>query len=109
MRTLTQRSEEKLAEKELKNARVRAKKYIEFVQVIRVPFSLGSLERTLTKDEKKDLEDICNNELGPDQDAQCISAKFVDIDGEPILFYFGSRIIKKEGQTKPVSRVYLPF
>jgi hypothetical protein len=55
------------------------------------------------------LEDICDNELGPKQNAQCISAKFVDIDGEPILFYFGSRIIEKEGQKKPVCGVLFAF
>jgi hypothetical protein len=109
MRTHSKRSEEKLAEKEVKKARVRAEKYKEFVQVIRVPFSLGSLEEALTKEEKDELEDICDNELGPRQEAQCISAKFVDVDGEPILFYFGNRVIEKNGQTKPVCGVYLLF
>lgn len=83
-------------------ARVRAQKYRDFVQVIRMPFTLDSLKKPLKKAEKEKLEDICDNELGPEQDAQCISAKFVDENGEPILFYFGRRIVEKEGQTKPV-------
>lgn len=98
-----------MAEKEEKNARARAEKYKEFVQVIRVPFTLGSLEKkTLSGKDKEILENICDNDLGPQQEAQCISAKFVDKDGKPILFYFGSRFIEKE-QKKPVCGVYLFF
>ena len=103
MRSNAGRSEEKMAEKEEKKARLRAEKYKEFVQVIRVPFSLDSLqEKTLSDKEKQILEDICDNDLGPQQEAQCMSAKFVDKDGKPILFYFGSRIIRKEGQMRQV-------
>jgi hypothetical protein len=92
----------KREEIEGEKARDRAKKYKEFVQVIRVPFTLDRLRKPLTKKEKEELEEICDNELGPGQDAQCISAEFVDEEGEPILFYFGCRIVEKKGQTKPV-------
>lgn len=96
-------------EKEEEKARNRAEKYKDFVQVIRVPLTLERLQKPLTNTKKKKLEDICNNELGPTQDAQCISAKFVDKNGEPILFYFGHRIVEKEGQKKPVCGVDLHF
>lgn len=94
---------------EEEKARYRAEKFKEFVQVIRVPFKLDSLKKPLTQREKEELEEICENELGPEQDAQCISAKFVDEDGEPILFYFGFRMAEKNGQKKPVSVVYMHF
>lgn len=87
---------------EEKKARARVEKYKEFVQVIRVPFTLDSLSKPLIKVEKEKLEEICDNELGPGQDAQCISAKFVDKDGKPILYYFGCRVIEEKMQRKPV-------
>jgi hypothetical protein len=41
----------RLRERE-KKTRLRVEKYVEFVQVIRAPFSLGSLDRTFTEEEK---------------------------------------------------------
>jgi hypothetical protein len=71
------------------------------VQVIRVPFTLASLQKPLKERDREELEVICREDLGPQQDPQCISAKFIDKDGKPILFYFGCRVIEK-GQIKPV-------
>lgn len=80
------------------HARARYQKFIGFVQVIRVPFTLSSLQKPL---KEKELEVICREDLGPQQDPQCISAKFIDKEGKPILFYFGCRVVEK-GQIKPV-------
>ena len=96
------RSMEKRLENELRRARVRAQKFKEFAQVIRVPYTLESLNKNLSKEV---LNGICEKDLGSDQESQCVSAQFVDRDGQPILFYFGNRIIT-DGEGPPVKYSY---
>lgn len=83
----------KLREIALGKARVRAQNFVKFAQVIRVPFKLETLNKNFSAIEKEELEEICEKKLGPGQESQCASAQFVDMDGHPILFYFGDRII----------------
>jgi len=64
-------------------------KYIENVTTIQVPFTLEDLKKT---EDDETLNHICDHDLGPNTPAQCMSAKFVDANNEPILFYFGKRI-----------------
>jgi hypothetical protein len=108
LKTKTVRSLEKRREMELKKARVLAGKFKKFAQVIRVPFTLESLNETFTKKEKAKLEAICDKELGPQQESQCLSAQFVDKDGQPILFYFGERLIR-DGEDPPVKHMFCIF
>jgi hypothetical protein len=86
---------------ELKKARDRAVKFIKYAQVIRVPLTLEDLNRPFSEQDKSDLEAYCANDLGPGQDSQCISARFVDQNGDPILCYFGERIVRL-GDEPPV-------
>ena len=51
----------------------------------------------------KALESICDNELGENAPAQCISGKYVDANQKPILYYFGNRI-REPKQKLEVSR-----
>jgi hypothetical protein len=44
------------------------------------------------------MEKVCEEKLGPNVAGQCMSAQFIDSEGEPILFYFGDRILLPEGQ-----------
>lgn len=93
---------------DLHYARVRAEKFKEFAQVIRVPFSLEQLNKTYTVQEREELEALCDKQLGPRQESQCLSAQFVDKDGQPILFYFGERIIRV-GEDPPVMYIFYFF
>lgn len=68
--------------------------YKDSIPTIRLPFALEDLN-----DDKAELEDICNHELGYWQSPQCFSAKFVDVNLKPVLFYFGFRR-QDEGKTK---------
>jgi lipoate synthase len=61
------------------------------VTTIKVPFSLEEMKKEM---DPKKLDKICDEELGPNILAQCFSAKYVDSDDKPILFYFGNRITK---------------
>ena len=72
----------------------RAKLFLRFAQVIRVPYTLESLAES--KVSKSELEEICD-ELD-DQPAQCMSGQWIGEDGTPLLFYFGRRIIVPRGE-----------
>lgn len=102
LKTKRIQSLENRREKELQKARDLAQKFKKFAQVIRVPFTLEHLNKTFTAAEKNKLEAICDNELGPSQESQCISAQFIDKDGQPILFYFDERVITVGEEDPPV-------
>ena len=70
----------------------RFQNYAEQVTEIVLPFTFDSMN-----EKPQDLEKICDEGLGPDMHAQCMSAKFVDSAGVPILFYFGDRILLPQG------------
>ncbi|KAF8867895.1 hypothetical protein CPB84DRAFT_1810481, partial [Gymnopilus junonius] len=92
-----------------RNAPMLSKKLALFLKqatVINVPCTLEELKKP--QDEKR-LERICVEELGPNRSAQCISARFVDPNGQTILAYFGNRIRKSEnaeGSTIDLSQQY---
>lgn len=102
------RGEEKRRARELELAQIRAKHFVEFAQVIEVPTTLAKLKADSAKANKEDLELICNTVLGPNQPAQCISAKFVAEDGETLLLYFGRRIVQK-GRKPPVCLYFITY
>lgn len=86
------RSQQKREEKEWESALKRAQQFKEFAQVIRLPYSLSDYDKPMSQDEKKAMEDCCEGKLGENQSPQCFSAQFVDLDGQPILCYFGRRV-----------------
>ena len=76
---------------------------MENVTTIKVPFILEDMETN-----EDTLQGICDNELAQ-KPAQCFSAKFVDKNNSPILFYFGFRKVKVEGKRKDNNNVGLFF
>lgn len=72
----------------------------ENVTTIKVPFALEDMEKDVGK-----LESICDVDLAQ-KSPQCFSAKFVDKNNKPILFYFGSRVAEpKKKHGKPVGLI----
>jgi hypothetical protein len=69
------------------NKRNKLTYYSEYAPTIKVPFALGDMKEDM---HEETLESICDVELA-EQSPQCFSAKFVDKDDQPILFYFGFR------------------
>jgi hypothetical protein len=61
-----------------------------------------SFEDLMKPVDKDEMEDICNNLLGPNQPAQCISARFVDSNNKTVFVYFGQRVYSPQ-QEAPVS------
>ena len=78
-------------------------RYIENVTTIQVPFTLEDLKK---KEDDESLNHICDHELGPNTVAQCMSARFVDANDEPILFYFGKRISNTPGVSDFFMTIY---
>jgi hypothetical protein len=77
--------------------------YVETVTQIQLPFTLGSLEDKPNQNQKE-MEKVCQERLGANQPAQCMSASFIDSEGRPVLFYFGDRIVLAEGESR-VSKI----
>jgi len=72
---------------------------MKFAQVITVPHTLSSLKNA--QEDEEALANICEVKLGANQPAQCMSARFVDPNGETLFCYFGRRIYVK-GMEPPV-------
>ena len=66
-----------------------------FSTLIKVSFTLKDIDKNICYE---DLETICNSDLAQIS-PQCFSAKFVDVNLKPVLFYFGFRR-EDEGKTK---------
>lgn len=85
--------------------------FMEYADVIKVPKTYESFVADVSGSEgtikslKEDLNKVCNEQLGPNQDAQCCSARFVDPNNKTLLAYFGYRIKKKN----PVSEISQKF
>lgn len=100
------RSAGKLRERAEERIVNQAAKFLEFAQIIRVPYTLSGLQN-VTQEQERELENICNTELGSSQAAQCMSARFIDSDGKTLFCYF-SRRITFEGMSAPVRSTHDP-
>jgi hypothetical protein len=63
------------------------KYFQQHITTIKVPFALDEMHEDMFDES---LESICDNQLA-DISPQCFSARFIDKNNEPILFYFGFR------------------
>ena len=80
------------------NAR-RFKNYLEYTPKIVLPLTLRSLRKPLTKNDKIELEQKTEKLLAPSRPAQCMSAQYLDRNGEPLLYYFGRRLVRPDDKT----------
>ncbi len=71
----------------------RFKNYLDYAPKIVLPLTLRGLRKPLTKDGRDKLEEKTDKLLSPSQPAHCTSAQYVDRNGEPLLFYFGRRLV----------------
>jgi hypothetical protein len=75
--------------------------YLKYAPKITLPVTYEKLTNKLTKKGKDKLEKVMSDELGPSQPARCTSAQYFDMNGKPLLFYFGKRLVYPE-KTVPV-------
>lgn len=80
------------------NAR-RFKDYLEYAPKIVLPLTLRSLRKPLTKNDKFELEQKTEKLLAPSRPARCTSAQYLDRNGEPLLYYFGRRLVRPDDKT----------
>ena len=78
--------------------------YMQEVTQIQLPFTLASLGEQANQN-KKEMEKVCEESLGANQPGQCMSAEFIDSEGQPVLFYFGDRIVLRKGESR-VSKIF---
>lgn len=87
-------------DKDDKRSVVRYERYLTYAPKIVLPLTLRSLRRPLTARTKMEMEANMERLLAPSHPARCTSAQYVDRNGEPVLYYFGRRLVGP--QYKPV-------
>jgi len=100
------RSQAKLRDESEKRIETKVNNFLNFAQAIRVPYTLKSLKQGEKAEKLEMLEEICDQLIT--QPAQCVSARFLDPQGEPLFFYFGRRGVVT-GKGPPVSPATLLF
>ncbi|KDR67074.1 hypothetical protein GALMADRAFT_147499 [Galerina marginata CBS 339.88] len=98
LRTKTIRSEPKNLIKEEEKLYKITGMFKKHAQVIRAPCTREDLAKPQNL---QNLEKICHSELGPNKEAQHLSAQFIDKNDKPILFYFGYRITAEDDLPLP--------
>jgi hypothetical protein len=98
------RSQGRLRDESEKCIETKVNNFLNFAQAIRVPYMLKSLKQGEKMEKLETLEAICD-QLAM-QPTQCVSARFLDPQGEPLFFYLGRRGIVT-GKGPPVSPAIL--
>jgi hypothetical protein len=98
------RSQGKLRDESEKRIEAKVNNFLNFAQAIRVPYTLKSLKQGEKTGKLESLEAICD-QLAT-QPAQCVSARFLDPQGEPLFCYFGRRGVVA-GKGPPVNPAIL--
>jgi hypothetical protein len=98
------RSQGRLRDESEKRIETKVNHFLNFAQAIRVPYTLKSLKQGEKMEKLETLEAMCD-QLAT-QPAQCVSARFLDPQGEPLFFYLGRRGIVA-GKGPPVSPAIL--
>jgi DNA-binding Xre family transcriptional regulator len=98
------RSQGKLRDVSEKRIETKVNNFLNFAQAIRVPYTLKSLKQGEKTEKLERLEAICD-QLAT-QPTQCVSARFLDPQGDPLFFYFGRRGVVA-GKGPPVSPAIL--
>lgn len=75
---------------------IRFQRYLEYAPTVVLPLTLRSLRKPLTSKSRKSLEANTEKLLAPSHPARCTSAKYVDRNGEPLLYYFGRRLVRPD-------------
>jgi hypothetical protein len=78
---------------ERKNA-VRYERYLAYAPKIVLPVSIRNLSKPLTKSSREAMEINSERLLSRSHPARCTSAQYVDRNGNPLLFYFGRRLVR---------------
>ena len=84
---------------------VRFQNYLDYAPKIVVPVTLRGLQKPLRAKDKKDLEAKTEKLADASHPARCTSAQYVDRNGEPLLYYFGRRLVRAGDKKVSLSAV----
>jgi hypothetical protein len=87
------RSDRKRLDKDDKMNLIRFQHYLDHAPKIVLPVTLRSMQKPLTPKGMKKLEELTEKLQDPFQPARCTSAQYLDRNGDPLLFYFGRRLV----------------
>lgn len=76
----------------------RIQHFLDYAPKIVLPVTRRSMEKGLTDDGKKELDEETKKLLDKSHPARCTSAQYLDRNGNPILFYFGRRLVYKDAK-----------
>ena len=90
------RSDEAWMTKDDKLTIVRLQRYLDYAPKIVLPVTRRLMNKKLTDLGKQKMEEEAKMLLDPSHPARCTSAQYLDRYGNPILFYFGRRLVHKD-------------
>ena len=90
------RSDEAWMTKDEKLTIVCLQRYLDYASKIVLPVTLRLMNKKLTDLGKQKMEEEAKMLLDPSHPARCTSAQYLDRYGNPILFYFGRRLVHKD-------------
>lgn len=88
----TIRNVETLLRKTIRSAEWRVKQFLQYADKFQVSLTLEGLRVAQTEEGiSMKLDQVCAEQLGPDQPSRVFSAKYYTKDDEPLFFYLGQR------------------
>jgi hypothetical protein len=82
---------------------IRFQHFLDHAPKIVLPVTLPMMQKPLTPAGWKKLEEITDKLLDSSQPARCTSAQYLDRNGNPLLFYFGRRLVRDDDKNVSVS------
>ena len=92
--------------KDDKKSIVRFQRFLHYAPKIILPLTLASLHKPLTMKKKAEMDESTEKLLSTSHPARCTSAQYLDRNGNPLLYYFGRRLVRAED--KKVSLPIVP-
>lgn len=85
------RSQEKLFKETLRITERRVHNFLKYADKFRVDFTVQELVDDLQNTKSSEIDQMCEELLGPNQPSRCFSAQFYSKDNEPLFFYLAER------------------
>lgn len=92
------RSDEAWMTKDDQLTNIRLQHYLDYAPKIVLPVTLRSMKKNLSEVGKRQMDDEVKKLLDKSHPARCTSAQYLDRYGNPILFYFGRRLVHKDNK-----------
>jgi hypothetical protein len=88
------RSDEAWMDRDDKRSVVRFQRYLDYAPKIVLPVTLRQLRKPLKMADHAAMKINMERLVAPSHPARCTSAQYVDRNGDPVLYYFGRRLVR---------------